>query len=247
LILSVTAALGPARVVGAEVGPASRGARILVVRGIFNVFSLGLDDLACKLAQRGYHVDVAPPSLALVAAAAIERECRADATRKPLIIIGHSLGGRFCCSIPWQWRDSGLAVRLIVVLDANPQTPVPDNVQRCVNLYTTNDLGVFHGQDVRVVDPRTELVNLDMTRVRRPPGVPPVDHFTIDDSVWIHSLVIEEVDHAVGRGAGAAARPGLVPGNRPRYWNERAGESDPITGRVLNVSPPVSRPVLATE
>jgi hypothetical protein len=178
-----------------------------VIRGIFNVFSWGMDGLACKLAQRGYRVDVAPPELALLAAHTIERECGDDPTGGPLVLIGHSLGGRFCCTIPWKWRDRGMRVQLAVILDSNPLTAVCDNVERCVNLYVTNDLGVFHGQDVWAVDPRTDVVNLDMTKVSRPPGVPPVDHFNIDDSTWIHQLVIEEVDRAMGASGGGAALP----------------------------------------
>jgi len=173
--------------------PAERPGRILIIRGIFNVFSLGLDDLACKLSERGYRVDVAPPSLALMAAGSIQKECQQDPSLGPLVIIGHSIGGRFCCTIPWKWRESGISVKLVVILDSNPHTPVADNVERCVNLYVTNNIGVFHGRGVVAADPRTDLVNLDMTKVTRPPGVRGVDHFNIDDSDWIHDLVLEEV------------------------------------------------------
>ena len=178
--------------------PARPPGRILIIRGVLNMFSLGLDELACKLSQRGYRVDVAPPSMALVAAESIAAECREDPTMGPIVIIGHSLGGRFCCAIPWRWKEYGLAVKLVVILDANPLTPVADNVERCVNLYVTNSTGLFHGQDVYAVDPQVDLVNLDMTKVQRPRGVPSINHFNIDDSTWIHSLVIEEVDRSLG-------------------------------------------------
>ena len=174
-----------------------RPGRVLIIRGVLNMFSLGLDDLACKLSSRGYRVDVAPPSMALLAAESIAAECQRDPTVGPLVIIGHSLGGRFCCAIPWRWKEHGLAVKLVVILDANPLTPVADNVERCVNLYVTNSSGLFHGQDVYAVDPRVDLVNLDMTKVDRPSGVPGVTHFNIDDSAWIHRLVIEEVDRSL--------------------------------------------------
>ncbi len=232
------------RVSSAEAQQQSAGpppGRVLVIRGVFNVFSLGLDDLACKLAQQGYQVDVAPPELALLAAHSIQQQWRTDPARGPLVLIGHSLGGRFCCSIPWKWRESGIPVKLAVILDSNPQTAVSDNVQRCVNLYVTNDLGLFHGQQVRAVDRHTSLVNLDMTKVTRPPGVPPLDHFNIDDSAWIHQLVIEEVDRAMGVGPGPDARAARWPApRRPRVWSEQAGSTAQESGgsAVARAVPP---------
>jgi hypothetical protein len=204
---------------GASGAETSRPAgRILIVRGIFNVFSLGMDQLACRLSARGYRVDVAPPSLAYLAAEAIEKERRSVPNAGPMVIVGHSLGGRFCCSIPWRWRARGLSVNLAVILDSNPRMAVPDNVRRCINLYVTNQYGVFHGQDVWAVDSRTDLVNLDMTKVDRPPGVAPVDHFSIDDSAWIQHLVIEEIDRVFRRKDHCRAAANAFSG-KPRFWH----------------------------
>ncbi len=180
---------------GQSYGP--RPGRILIIRGAMNVFSLGLDELACRLTQLGYRVDVTPPSMASVVAQQIQDEYLQNPSSGPLVIIGHSLGGRHCCSIPWKWRERNIPVRLVVILDSNPQTPVADNVQRCVNLYVTNNLGIFHGQSVWSVSPGSDLVNTDVTRLSRPPGVGPVDHFNIDDSDWIQGMIVREVQCAL--------------------------------------------------
>ena len=174
-----------------------RPGRILIIRGIFNVFSLGMDTLACRLKELGYRVDVTPPSMATIVARQIENDYRRDPNSGPLVIIGHSMGGRYCCSIPWEWRRRGIPVRLVVILDSNPDVPVADNVQRCVNLYVTNNLGIFHGRPVWGVSPHSDLVNTDVTRLRRPAGVPPIDHFNIDDLAWIHAMVVREVQAAL--------------------------------------------------
>jgi hypothetical protein len=178
--------------------PGARRGRILVIRGLFNVFSLGMDDLACQLQQRGYQVDVTPPALADAAALHIQHEYLRDPSIGPLVIIGHSMGGRQCCSIPWKWREDHIPVKLVVILDSNPEVRVADNVERCVNLYVTNDLGIFHGRPVASDQPQTNMVNVDVTKLPRPPGVPNVNHFDIDDSRWIHSLVVAEVDRTLG-------------------------------------------------
>lgn len=180
--------------------PTRRADRILVVRGVLSVFSLGLDKLACELTQRGYRVDVTPPALATTAAKAIARECHEDRSQGRLVVVGHSRGGKYCSIVPGMWREHGLAVALVVILDGNVRIPVPDNVERCVNLYTSNQLGSIHGGPVSATGTRTELFNIDITRVSRPHRVPPVNHFNIDDSTWIHKLVIEEVDRVLGGG-----------------------------------------------
>jgi len=222
--------------VGAATNPPPKPGRILIIRGIFSVFSLGMDRLACELAQQGYRVDVTPPSMAILAANEIEQEYRRDPSAGPLAVIGHSLGGRLCCVVPWRWRESGIPVKLVVILDANPLQPVPDNVQRCVNLHVTNDLGIFHGRDTWAVSPATNLVNLDMTKVKRPPGVPSVDHFSIDDSDWIHGLVIEEVNHSLG-----TPTPHALPRTEPRFWREGNVTTGTDTRHVGLVGNPPAR------
>ncbi len=195
VVIVVLAAVGGSA--GGNPAPARRPGRVLIIRGLFNVFSLGLDELACQLTQLGYRVDVAPPSMAPIVAQQIQDEYLRDPTSGPLVIIGHSMGGRHCCSIPWKWREHNIPVRLVVILDSNPETPVADNVQRCVNLYVTNNLGAFHGQAVWGVNPRSDLVNMDVTKVSRPPGEPALDHFNIDDSDWIQGMVVREVECAL--------------------------------------------------
>jgi hypothetical protein len=189
-----------------------------VIRGIFSVFSLGLDDLALQLARRGYRVDVAPPLLAPLAAAKIRNEYRNDPSIGPLVIIGHSMGGRLCCHIPRAWQRDGIPVRLVVIADANPCTTVPPNVQRCVNMYVTNDWGLFHGQPVAAQSLSTELINLDVSKTAHPPGVARVNHFNIDAHPWIHSMILAEVERACGPWSGDA------PGRLCR-WNESGDDA----------------------
>ena len=74
--------------------PAYRPGRILVVRGVLNVFSLGLDGLACKLSQRGYRVDVALRSVSVALGAQVRTE----------VLVGDPLGG-----ISSRCRDSNRA------------------------------------------------------------------------------------------------------------------------------------------
>jgi hypothetical protein len=60
-----------------------------------------------------------------------------------------------------------------------------------------------------------------MTKVTRPPGVPAIDHFNIDDSAWIHELVIEEVDRALdSTNSSHFVRRRSISPLEPRVWRE---------------------------
>lgn len=178
------------RAAGAKATDSGKPGRILIVRGALNVFSLGLDKLACRLSQRGYQVDVAPPMLAMNAAAAIAREYHGHA---PLAVVGHSRGGKYCSLVPELWQEKGIPVALVVILDANVQQPVPGNVQRCVNFYVTHQLSVLHGHAVRAADRRTDLVNVNLADRSRSAAMPVVGHFNIDESPWVQQLILQEV------------------------------------------------------
>src|SRR5438477_10750938 len=119
--------------------------RVLIIRGVFNVFSTGLDDLAQELRDRGYEVEISSPGGSWGGALRLREAYERDPQGGPLVIIGHSMGGRACLHISRYLQAYDIPVKLVVIMDANPWVTVPDNVGRCVNLYVTNPYGVFHG------------------------------------------------------------------------------------------------------
>ncbi|QDU95898.1 alpha/beta fold hydrolase [Lignipirellula cremea] len=172
--------------------------KVLIFRGIFTVFSLGLDELTGDLQNAGYDAQIAPPSMGVIPAATLREEYLAMADRGPIVLVGHSMGGRLCLHVARWYQQAGIPVKLIVILDSNPLTTVPSNVERCVNLYVTNSLGVFHGSPVRGDDPRTPIFNIDVSKIPKPQQSWSVDHFNIDDSHWMHAVVRQEIAQAMG-------------------------------------------------
>ena len=175
--------------------PASAGGRvhrytvppkILVLRGVFEVFSLGMNDLTKKLACRGYDVKVTSWSLALH-----EVEC---SDQQPYVIIGHSLGGRMCGWVPRKLMKCGKRVPLVIIVDANLMKPIPPNVERCLNLYVTNPFGIFHGSPVRGESPCTEIINWDVSQGQPSCFQGGVNHFDIDATPWVHQIIIDEIE-----------------------------------------------------
>ncbi len=195
--------------------PSDAPGRVLIFRGVLNVFSLGLDDMAGDLQRKGYDVSIIPPSLGFVPAVHLREKYLADPQRRPLILIGHSMGGRMCLAVAKWLQKDNIPVELVLVLDANPNAKVPSNVKRCVNLYVTNALGIFHGSPLVPEDPRTPVLNIDVTRVKRPDWAWPVDHFNIDDSVWMRQVAINETVAACQR-APTMNRATLPDARQPR-------------------------------
>lgn len=183
--------------------PAPPG-RAFLVRGIFTVFSLGLDMLARELSQKGFEVQVVPASLAAYRARALCEQYRKQ-PETPLIVIGHSLGGDLAPQVARILQAEKIPVRLMVILDATHPGTIPANVQRCVNYYysTAVHAPLIQGRPVRADQPTTEIVNLDLASLPADDPARNVTHFTIDASNRIHQLVIADVTQACRTDRGA--------------------------------------------
>jgi hypothetical protein len=166
--------------------------RVLLIRGIFNIFSTGMDDLGQLLRDRGYEVEVSSPGGCWGAAMRLRETYERDPAGGPIVIMGHSMGGRACLHISRYLQAYNIPVKLVIIIDANPWASVPDNVERCVNLYVTNPFGVFHGSPVQAAG-TSQVLNYDVTKCQRPDWADPVNHFNIDNSEWMHQVILGEV------------------------------------------------------
>ena len=172
--------------------PQYRG-RVIVIRGAFTVFSLGLNDLGEELAEYGLDVEVVPDILAGRAAADLVTEYRRNRNMGPIVFIGHSRGAELGPREARLLQKHRIPVKLIVMVDAVHQTSIPSNVQRCVNLYHTNMLGILHGVPARAESKRTQMINTDIGRLKTRGEAGSINHFNIDASPWIHDLIVAEV------------------------------------------------------
>jgi hypothetical protein len=201
---------------------------VYLLRGLLNVFSLGMDDLAAKLQRRGIAAGVYEygqwESLCQDAAA------RWHSSRTQIVIVGHSLGGDAVIYMANRLGQMGIPVALVVAFD--PVHPVPltgGTTARFVNLYQSNNgwgaavpRGAgFHG----------ELSNVDL-RTRGD-----ISHTSIDKSARLHEIVIGRV---LGLGRPAAPKPVVAA--------PRTGDAAPSAAATAPAPQPSSdtlRPVLA--
>jgi pimeloyl-ACP methyl ester carboxylesterase len=173
--------------------PQSR-AHVYLLRGLFNVFSLGMDSLTEELKRHG--VDATVHGYAewqtLADRAAANYKAGKEA---PIILIGHSLGADAVMEMAAYLGRKGVPVALVVPFDGTKSFAASDNVGRVLNLtqrdyaYMRGGPG-FHGT----------LANVDVSSDSS------IDHINIDKSPRLHARVVAEVLAIVGNHKSAPAK-----------------------------------------
>jgi hypothetical protein len=171
----------------------SGGSYVYLLRGLLNVFSLGMDDLAAKLQSRGISAGVYEygnwESLCDDVAA------RYRAGIRPIILVGHSLGADAVIYMSNRLGQMGVPVALIVAFD--PVHPVPlmgSTTAHFINYYQSDNgwgRAIPHGSGFK-----GELSNIDLRKNTN------ISHTSIDKSAILHTAVIGRVLAIVSKGSG---------------------------------------------
>jgi hypothetical protein len=175
--------------------PGASGVHVYLLRGVLNVFSLGLDDIAAKLQAQGIPVTITNylgwSALADEAAA----EYRSGRVRT-IILVGHSSGATVLPDMVARLDQLGAPVKLAIGLDSVFRTSLQGRVGRYINFYVANG----NGEPVA----RTSHLHgtLENVNVQNVPGV---GHLTIDKNEIMQQKVIGEID-AVAFGRSSRSR-----------------------------------------
>lgn len=177
---------------------------VYLMRGLLNIFSLGMDQIANRLEQQGIHASVHNhmlwSSVASDAAAAYK-----SGRVKTIILVGHSSGATVLPDIVASLSAQGVPVKLAIGLDSVFHTSLTGKVGRYINFYIANGAGT------RVEKTKNFSGTLDNVDVERVPGI---SHVSIDKNQLIQQKVIAAIDAAVASGPGtepAAAKPPGAP------------------------------------
>jgi hypothetical protein len=122
---------------GSEFAPHSF-ARAYLVRGILGlIFSRGMNHLAERLGEAGVEADVYDfPTCDENADTAIREYGEAPA---PIVLIGHSMGGRCVLLMARRLQEAKIPVSLLVTVDPVHGSPsVPANVERYINIFLSD-------------------------------------------------------------------------------------------------------------
>jgi len=166
---------------------AASTAHVYLLRGVLNIFSLGLDDIAAQLRAQGIPVTVANfaswSSLADEAAAGYR-----SGRIKTIILVGHSSGATALPDMVAKLDNLGAPVKLAIGLDSVFRTKLSGRVGRYVNFYIGNGNG-------EPVAPTASLQGkLENVNVQNVPGV---GHMSIEKNRIMQRRVIAEINAAI--------------------------------------------------
>jgi hypothetical protein len=166
---------------------ATDSAHVYLFRGLLNIFSLGMDELADKIRAAGIAATVYNHTEWEEVAGQIAANYK-NGNHGPIILIGHSLGADAVMFMAEKLGKYGVPVALVVPFDGTQTLVASSNVARVLNLtqrdyaYARRGFG-FHG----------ELKNVDVSGEG-------VDHINIDKSPRLHALVLSNIVAVVRKG-----------------------------------------------
>jgi hypothetical protein len=209
-------------------------AHVYLLRGLMNVFSLGMDTLADELKRHG--IDATVHNYAewqtLADQAATDYKAGKEA---PIILIGHSLGADAIMEMAAYLGHKGVAVALVVPFDGTKSFAASDNVARVLNL-TQREYAYMRGGPGF----RGTLANVDVSSDKS------IDHINIDKSPRLHARVVAEVLAVVGNHKTAPTKKGNggdAGTARPATLPEQGGSRQ----KADNPAPPPHKPRAGTQ
>jgi len=157
--------------------------RVILLRGWFGVFSMGLDGVASELKAHGVDAEVAGHLSWQNEVTEILRE-RAAGRTGPLILIGHSQGANNVIDMARILESSHVTIDLLITLSPFMQNRVPANVMKAINYYQAPGWGQaleaepgFHGK----------LINVNLA------DDPTISHIGMDKSTKVQSEILREI------------------------------------------------------
>lgn len=224
--------------------------RVYLMRGLLNVFSLGMDTLSERLNFMGIESEVFNHNSWMSIASRIAEDRKRGHTGAA-VIIGHSLGADVMFQLTEHLEKENIPVRLAVFFDPTISHDISKNVEHVLNLYQLNGFGR------KVTAPKGykgELVNMDLS------GDESIGHGSIDKSQKLHDLVVAKIMKvAVGpiprkrpapakpKPVVAAQPPAATAADRPAAQPPSAASSSAKPDATPASRPAASTPVDATQ
>ena len=186
--LALSAFLTPASPALAGKGKfvAERPGEIVFLRGLANIFSLGLDSLSDELKKFGVYSYVHNHKAWQEIGNQIIAKNRRGELTYPVVIIGHSLGAGASPKLATMLGRQGIAVQYMVMLDAVEPLPVTNFVEEAVNYY----LPKKKGQNV-IKPSRDYAGQYENINVRE--RLKGIDHFNIDENEALRGQITGKI------------------------------------------------------
>lgn len=189
-VLLILCSLLVAQLAGSSTADAAsrRPGQVYLYRGILNVFSLGMDQIAYKLQAAGVATSVSNHTMWSSEANDMIAKYRAG-NREPIILMGHSAGADATISVARKLAQYNIPVALIVNFDPVAPDAVPNNVKQIVNYYVPAGWGRAVAADPRF---KGKLANVNESST--------TNHFAIDKDDTLQRQAIARVLAVTGGG-----------------------------------------------
>jgi pimeloyl-ACP methyl ester carboxylesterase len=163
--------------------------QVYFLRGLMNVFSLGMDDLAGKLQGYGISSTVMNHADSDYVASRIMTTYNSG-DRGPIVLIGHSLGADAVADIANTLARYNIPVSVLVLFDGTEPHQIPPTVTTAVNYTRHFMISAYPGS-------RGLVQNVDLS------NDPAIDHLNIDAAPSLQQQTINYILQAVA----AAGQP----------------------------------------
>ncbi|MCB1423564.1 MAG: hypothetical protein KDJ69_14090 [Nitratireductor sp.] len=165
---------------------AKRPGEVIFLRGLANIFSLGLDTLSDELKKYGVYSYVHNHKAWEKVGQQLIAKSRKGQLSYPVIIIGHSLGAGASPKLATMLGREGIAVQYMVMLDAVEPLPVTNYVQDAVNFY----LPKRRGQNLITPSGNFGGKFANINVKERLQGI---DHFNIDENEILRGQMTKHI------------------------------------------------------
>jgi len=165
---------------------AKRPGEVVFLRGLANIFSLGLDTLSDELKKYGVYSYVHNHKSWEQIGRQIIAKSKKGQLSYPIVIIGHSLGAGASPKLATMLGREGIAVQYMVMLDAVEPLPVTNYVGQAINYYLPKkdkDNLITPGADFE-----GEYQNINV--LERLKGI---DHFNIDENEILRGQMTKRI------------------------------------------------------
>ncbi|MGV3635451.1 MAG: thioesterase domain-containing protein [Pseudorhodoplanes sp.] len=157
---------------------------VYLLRGLLNIFSLGMDDLAAKVQARGISASVHNHSEWQSLAEGIATKYKAR-QHGPIVLVGHSLGADAVMFMAEYLGKKGVPVALVVPFDGTGSFAASSNVSQVYNLTQRDYAYMRKGAGFRGT-----LNNVDVSGQG-------YGHIDIDKSAKLHALVLGKIQTVI--------------------------------------------------
>jgi hypothetical protein len=177
--------------------------RAYLLRGNAVIFSRGFGAICDRLRQAGLWAE----DLRCVGDRWVRRSLiagqQAGRLRGPLILVGHSCGGRYALFTARELARRNISIDLLVCIDVAIPFPVAGNVRQAVHLYRSRRR-IYPARPLRAAPgSAARVLNLDLDAPSSPIAPRGLHHLNITGNLALQDWVVKRVLEAVaGHGGG---------------------------------------------